>query len=328
MRNNCNSKYKHSGYGRIKLFALLFLSIFSYLLVPCATATASDSYPSSNNDFSYLHVPTQITKIGNTYYIADCYHDQIIYSDSSGVPLKQWKIMTNNVKQPHSLASDGTVYLVTDTENNRVISYEKGTDRFKELQVFEQIGNRPHYVTYESSDELFYVWSSLTGTMYLFRRTPETTDLTLAETRSVPQLDGLYVRSFTIIGDSILFPCVELSAILQVDRYTFELEQCYPVPDEIAGMVQIVPIEDYFYITISSDQNYDRSYATIIRTSDLNLLQDGIYEDCLHFFGSNGTPYYISRFDGSYFMIHEDCAPSIYRFQIENNTLKNIKGLH
>lgn len=326
MKKKCNDR--HIAINWVGKLCLLFLLIFVYFLSPHAAKTVSASYPSSNNGFSQLHVPTQITKIGNTYYIVDCYHDQIIYSDNLSAPLKQWKIMTNNVHQPHALASDGTIYLVVDTENNRVISYEKGTDRFKELQIFEQIGNRPHYVTYEPSEGLFYVWSSLTGEMYLFGRTPGTTDLALIETRSVPSLNGLYVRSFTITGDSILFPCVELGSILQVNRYTFEIEQYYPVPDAIAGMVQIVPIENYFYITVSSDQNYNRSYATIIRTPDLNLLQSGCYEDLKHLFGNNGTPYYISRFDGSYFMIHEDVSPGIYRFQVENNTIKNISGLH
>lgn len=326
MKKKYNNKLIAIPWAR-RLF-VLFLAAFICFLSPYAAETVSASYPSSNNAYGQLSVPTQVTKLGNTYYIVDCYHDQIIYSDNLNAPLKQWKVMTNHVHQPHALASDGTVYLVVDTENNRVISYEKGTDRFRELQIFEQIGNRPHYITYEPSDELFYVWSSLTGEMYLFGRTPGTTDLTLVETRSVPALNGMYVRSFTIMGDSILFPCVELGAILQVDRYSFELEQCYPVPDAIAGMVQIVPIEDYFYITVSSDRNYGRSTATIIRTTDLSGLRYGCYEDLKSLFGSKGTPYYISRFDGSYFMTHHDASPGIYRFQVENNIVKNISGLY
>ena len=312
----------------IKKLCFLLFTVFLFLFCPYKKEVCASSYPSSNNGYSYLQVPTQITKCRNTYFIVDCYHDQIIYSENLGAPLKQWKIMTNNVCQPHALASDGTVYLVVDTENHRVISYEKGSDRFRELQTFEHIGNRPHYVTYEPSDGLFYVWSSLTGEMFLFRRTPGTSELTLAEVRSVPILNGLYVRSFTIVGDSILFPCVELGCILQVNRYSFEIEQLYPVPDTIAGMVQITPIQNYFYITVSSDRSYDRSYATIVRTADLSQLQYGNYEDLKHLFGNNGTPYYISQFDGSYFMIHEDVSPGIYRFDVQDNTIRNIKGMH
>lgn len=312
----------------IKIPYILFFSALLFFSDPYMKKTEAASYPSSANGYGYLQVPTQVTKVGNTYFIVDCYHDQIIYSENLGASLKQWKIMTNNVHQPHALASDGTVYLVVDTENNRVITYEKGTDRFRELQIFENIGNRPHYVTYEPSDGLFYVWSSLTGEMFLFQRIPGTTELTLTETRSVPLLNGLYVRSFTISGDFILFPCVELGCILQVNRASFEIEQYYPVPDAIAGMVQIVPIQNYFYITISSDRSYNRAYATIIRTSDLSQLQYGGYEDLKHLFGNNGTPYYISQFDGSYFMIHEDVSPGIYRFQVQDNTIQNISGLH
>lgn len=312
----------------LKKSYFFFFTMLLFLFAPYQKEVSAASYPSSNNGYGFLQVPTQITKCGNTYFIADCYHDQIIYSENLGAPLKNWKIMTNNVHQPHALASDGTVYLVVDTEDHRVISYEKGSDRFRELQTFEKIGNRPHYITYEPSDGLFYVWSSLTGEMFLFRRTPGTSELVLSEIRSVPILNGLYVRSFTIAGDSILFPCVELGCILQVNRYSFETEQFYPVPDTIAGMVQITPIQNYFYITISSDRSYDRSYATIIRTNDLGQLQYGNYEDLKHLFGNNGTPYYISQFDGSYFMIHEDVSPGIYRFEVHNDSIRNIKGLH
>lgn len=312
----------------LKKLYVFFFAMLLFLFAPYQKEASAASYPSSNNGYGFLQVPTQITKYGNTYFIADCYHDQIIYSENLGAPLKSWKLMTNNVHQPHALASDGTVYLVVDTENHRVISYEKGSDRFKEVQTFEGIGNRPHYVTYEPSDGLFYVWSSLTGEMFLFRRTPGTSELVLEEIRSIPMLNGLYVRSFTIVGDSILFPCVELGCILQVNRYSFETEQFYPVPDTIAGMVQITPIQNYFYITVSSDRSYNRSYATIIRTSDLGSLQYGNYEDLKHLFGNNGTPYYISMFDGSYFMIHEDVSPGVYRFDVQNDSIQNIKGLH
>ena len=311
----------------VKRLLFFLLTTFVCFSSPQAAKTAFASYPSSNNGFDYLQVPTQITKFGNTYYIADCYHNQIIYSENLNTPLKHWKIMANNLHQPHALASDGTVYVVVDTENHQVISYTKGSDRFQEMQIFEHIGKRPHYITYEPSDGLFYVWSSLTGEMYLFHRTSGTTMLTLAEKRAIPLLNGLYVRSFTIVGDSILFPCVELGAILQVNRKTFEMEQYYPVPDAIAGMVQIVSIEDYFYITVSSDRIYNRSYASIIRAKDLSQLQYGEYENLKQFFG-NGTPYYISYFDGNYFMTHHDASPEIYRFQVENNNIKNISGLY
>ena len=70
-----------------------------------------------------LSVPTYITKVNDTYFIVDCYHNRIIYSDSLDVPLTEWYIMSGEATQPHTLASDGTVYLVDDTENNRVLVF-------------------------------------------------------------------------------------------------------------------------------------------------------------------------------------------------------------
>ena len=299
---------------------LLFLTIIVSMTF-CIPAYAAE------NEYPYLLMPTQIVKINNLYFIVDCNHNQIIYSDSLSTNLKNWKVMTRNTEKPHAIASDGEIYMVTDTDNNRILTFEKGYNTFKPLQTFEQVGIRPHYADYDYADGLFYVWSSMTGEMYLYKRIPETNLITLQEVKTVSELNNCYVRSFTISGDVILFPSVERSSILMVDKKTFEVLNEYPVPDSISGMVQISIIDGYFFVTISTDRYYNLQMSTVIRAKTLEDFGTGNYENLYSLFGNNGTPYYVSTFDGSFYMIHENAAPSVYRFRAENGIIYDIKGM-
>lgn len=298
----------------------LFLTIIVSMLF-CIPAYAAE------NEYPYLLMPTQIVKINNLYFIVDCNHNQIIYSDSLGTNLKNWKVMTRNTEKPHAIASDGEIYMVTDTDNNRILTFEKGYNTFKPLQTFEQVGIRPHYADYDYADELFYVWSSMTGEMYLYKRTPGTKLITLQEVKTISELNNCYVRSFTILGDVILFPSVERSSILMVDKKTFEVLNEYPVPDSVSGMVQISIIDGYFFVTISTDKHYNLQMSTIIRAKTLEDFSTGNYENLYSLFGNNGTPYYVSYFDGFFYMIHENAAPNVYRFRAENGIIYDIKGM-
>lgn len=282
----------------------------------------------ADNGYSYLLMPTQILKINNTYFIVDCNHDQIIYSENPGTELRYWNVMTRNTKKPHAITSDGEIYMVADTDNNRILTFEKTYDGFKPLQTFENTGIRPHYVYYDHADGLFYAWSSMTGEMFLYKRTPGTNEVSLQEIKSVPELNNCYVRSFTIMGDVILFPAVERSSILMVDKDTFETINEYPVADCIAGMVQISVVDDYFFLTVSTDRLYDQQASTVIRAKSLEDFSTGNYENLYSLFGNNGTPYYVSYFDGSYYMIHENAAPNVYRFHAKDGSIYDVKGMY
>ena len=74
-----------------------------------------------NNPYPTLSVPTYITKVDENYFIVDCYHNQVVYHDNLADPLYQWQVMTDDITMGHTLASDGEVYLIDDTENNRIL---------------------------------------------------------------------------------------------------------------------------------------------------------------------------------------------------------------
>lgn len=87
------------------------------------TPIAAQDVP--RNSFPDLSVPTYVTKVKDTYFIVDCYHDQIIYHDNLTDPLTDWQILTNEIDKGHTIASDGEVYLADDTEGNRILVFEK-----------------------------------------------------------------------------------------------------------------------------------------------------------------------------------------------------------
>ena len=66
-----------------------------------------------------LSVPTQITKIGDDYFLVDCYHNQILTSKTPDAPLTDWYVMTDQINRGHTIAGDGTVYLADDRKQPR-----------------------------------------------------------------------------------------------------------------------------------------------------------------------------------------------------------------
>lgn len=286
-----------------------------------------------DNPFPTLSVPTYVTKIKDNYFIVDCYNNQIIYHENLTDPLYEWQIMTNDVSMPHTIAGDGLVYLIDDTESNRILVMtedvnENGQPIFMPSQEFTEIGSRPHYIIYDERTDTFYAWSSESGEMFLFRHPRDDSHVYLTEVRSIPSLSGVYVRSFTIVEDTIYFVSGN-SSIIEASLADFKIKKEYPVPDELAGMIQITPIDDYFYITVSTDVTGNQDFATIIRVKNLKKLQKGDYEDIYSNFIGGGTPYYITRIDDTWYLTeHRLPGHSIWSFKIIDNTITDVTAIY
>lgn len=274
-----------------------------------------------------LNVPTQITKIGEDYFIVDCYHNQILTSRKLDSPLTEWLVLTDQIHYGHTIAGDGTVYLADDTENNRILVFEKKDGAFFLTQSFDDIGVRPHFVLYDEADRRFYALSSMTGELYVFSRPGRGSAVALEKILSVPELNQIYVRSFTIEGDDIYFVSGN-SNILRTSKKDLTVLERFPVPPEIAGMIQLAHIQDYFYITVSTDLYGCQDYATLIRTPDLSRLADGEWEDIYASFLGGGTPYYIGGFDGHFYLTeHRIPGHGIWQFDVRENELEHIVTL-
>ena len=296
---------------------------------------AADALTPVHNYDSQLSVPTYVTKVDDTWFIVDCYHNRVIYSDDMGAPLTDWYIMCSEATQPHTMASDGTVYMIEDTENNRVLIYEKTGDKFINTQAIYDIGSRPHFTAYDEISDTFYVWSSVTGELYCFRHTSDSARVYLTEIKKIEELAGLYVRSFTIKDGDIYFVSGVSSdgatgRILKCDLKTLSIEKSYPVPNELAGMVQITPIDDMYYITVSTDLYGNQDYATLIRTKSLEDLSAGKYEDIYsQYFIGGGTPYNISQVDDTYFLTeHRLKDHSIWSFKVSDKNVVDVTSIY
>ena len=168
----------------------------------------------------------------------------------------------------------------------------------------------------------------MSGEMYLFRHNPGDTRMYLTEIRRIDSLDQVYVRSFTIIGDEIYFVSGNAS-IIRADLDTFEILETYPVPDQMAGMIQLTRIQDYFYITVSTDITGNQDHATILRTRDLSALAEGGYEDIYENFIGGGTPYYITQLDNAYYLTeHRLPGHSLWRFCVEDNQITEVEAVY
>lgn len=280
------------------------------------------------NPYFDLSVPTYITKLQDTYFLVDCYHDEIICSDSLSRPLNEWDVMTDEISRGHTIASDGEVWLADDTENHRILVFEKEDGKFLHTQTFSDVGVRPHYIVYDGKTRCFYVLSSMTGELYVFAREKDSTRMALKSIRSIEKLNGIYVRSFTIIGNEIYFVSGN-STIIRARLKDLKILEEYPVPPEIAGMVQLIKIQDYYYITVSTDADFNQDYATFIRTKDLRSLADGEYEDIYSYFIGGGTPYYITSFDGHYYLTeHRLPGHSVWQFDVEDNEIVDVMPVY
>ena len=291
------------------------------------------------NTYDTLNVATYITKIDNTYFMADCYHDQIIFHDNITDPLNEWSVLTNEVHYAHTIASDGTMILIDDTENNRLMVFQNTNEGYAHTQTLENIGMRPHYVQYDKKNQMFMAWSSITGEMYLLKRGAQPDEkgacpLYVDKVLKIDELFGVYVRSFTAMEDGIYFVSGHnnqkiIKAVINNAGDGFDIIQEYAVADEIAGMVQLTKIEDYYYITISTDNQENQDFATIIRTDSLEKLSAGDYEDIYDKFGlSDGTPYYITKIEGRYYMAHHRTSENIIAFDINDNRIENVEVIY
>ena len=139
------------------------------------------------------------------------------------------------------------------------------------------------------------------------------------------------VRSFTIEGNDIFFVSGTpgTAAILQADLSTFEIRKTYPVPDEMAGMIQLTFAEGSCYITVSTDITGSQDYATIIRTKNLKNLACGKYEDIYENFIGGGTPYYITQIDNSYYLTeHRIPGHAVWKFDITKDGVENVEAVY
>lgn len=288
------------------------------------------AYDAENIYQDSFFVPTQVYQYGGEFFLADAYHHQVLHTNNVSNAPCGWKTVGMGLNRPHAIASDGTIYLVVDTDNNRIVTYTKTETGYQLVESIPNVGVRPHYTVYDSATGQFYVWSSMTGTMYLYKRAKNSLTLSLRSTKKIKALDGYYTRSFTIDGSTIYFPCVGRSAVYAVNKSNFKVKAIYPVAAELGEMVQMLHVQNYFYLVTSADSAKEKQ-PMFVRAKTLAGFGNGEYEDIRGSLGElDGIPYYITQGEDGHFytpVIEGSCKAYICSFDIENDTITNVNHM-
>lgn len=273
-----------------------------------------------DNQYENLCVPTLLTQINDDYFIVDCYHNQILVSDDVDKAVKDWNVLTDQINMGHTICSDGVVYICDDTENNRVLVFAKQNGEFYYLDEFDNIGKRPHFICYNEENDSFYVLSSLTGEFYIFKREKNSYRLYLDKCVQIPQLDNVYVRSFSFIDGLIYMPAGN-GFIYEVDPESFEILSFQALPNELGGPTQLIKIGDYYYMTVSTDRNVNPDFANLVRAKSPDDFIDGNYESVRDRFCEDGTPYVISAVGDKYYLAYhaDDGKNCMWDFEVDKH---------
>ena len=132
-----------------------------------------------------LYTPTFITKIKKNYFIVDCWHHRILYSAN----MNTWKVLDQEISGPHSIVSNGEIYVAEDTGKNAIRIYGETHDKCLCLkQIITSIGIRPHRSIYSSKTDTFYIISSQDQTIFSLGYNKE--EVFIKSYQLIPELQG------------------------------------------------------------------------------------------------------------------------------------------
>ena len=322
-----------------KAIQTAFCFIIIALLTGC-TATAQTAQPevfqgaslTDNVDYSWedtLYVPTMIQKIEDTYFLVDCWHHRVLYSESITDNIQNWKTLSDEgYKGGHTIASDGELYLLDNTDANEVLVYKKENGAFIKTQTMKGVLGRPHFVVYDESKDRFLVIGSIVGKIYIFKNRNGT--LEWSDTVTLPEIQSSYVRSISIINEQ-LYTVSGPGKLFVYDMTDtdFILNKAYDIPDCYFGMNQVVKIDEYYYLTVNTDNQGNVAAATILRVKDLDDISKGQEENLYETLGFATQPYFITHFDNRYFLteISAEGENGIVSFDIHNGTISDVQWL-
>jgi len=270
-----------------------------------------------------LYTPTLIQKIDNLYYLVDCWHHRIIYSDTVERSIASWNVLDENIGGPHSVVSNGDYMLTENTGYNSIKIFRRNRKvegYYFHKEVFD-IGIRPHKIEYCPQTEMFYIISSGSSDLYCFKIDKVSDRVILHFVKKLYFLNNSYTRTIRIIEDKMYF--VSGNNKIVVTSYTdekFKVISEYPVQNELADMNDIYKNGDWFFITATPKK--------IVCTQDLNNLKNGKYIDIYKNYGFKGTPYYFSDFDGYTYLPEITEYSSITRFKIRDGIFLDFERIH
>jgi len=289
-----------------------------WLLVPTLARIAAPLTLHFTGWKDRLYAPTFLTKIDSLYFIVDCWHNRVLYSPTVDAPIATWRLLDDGLAGPHSIASDSVLYVVEDTGRHglRVYTHLGGT--FQCVQTIAGLGRRTHRVAYDAASSAFYALSS--DSQQITKLIREADRLRVLYRKPLPFLGTAYTRSFTIADDSMFF--VSGSNTITKTRYlddSYQVLATYYMPLPLQGMNDLFKSGKYYYLTATP--------KTIIRTTSIQSIGEGHWQNIYGVLGFKGTPYYMAEFDGRIFVpqIFEDSG--ILSFVEHDGAIEDVRTL-
>ena len=94
-----------------------------------------------------------------------------------------------------------------------------------------------------------------------------------------------------------------------MNKKSFKVRAVYPVETALSEMVQVLHIQNYYYLVTSNDSTREKE-PKFVRATSLAGFGNGSYEDVKSMFGGmDGNPYYITQ--GETFLL--SCDRGIWR---------------
>ncbi|GGG01102.1 hypothetical protein GCM10010912_52400 [Paenibacillus albidus] len=278
----------------------------------------------SNEWKKQLYTPTHIEKVGDEYFIVDCWHQRVIYNNNLSDPIKGWKTLSDTLGNPHSISSDGNVFLVDDTNGNEIRVFVKNGDTFRQTQIIDRVGESPNRILYDAQSQMFFGISAMSQHVFVLSNNGE--EVVIDKVIRLGYLqENSYIRSIRII-DGKLFFVSGPGKIIVADYLSSPFNKIceYKVPFELRGMNDIIKIGSYFYISVY--QNGAGEVAPmLIRTKNLESLETSEFEELKEALDLKGVPYSFSFFDGRVFLTEIDTYSRIISFMIVNDNITDIK---
>jgi len=241
-----------------------------------------------------LFTPTTFDKIDGLHFIVVCWHHRVLFSERLEPEISSWRVLDDEVAGPHSIDSDGTLFVVDDTGRHSLKVYKRSGDDFERVQTLGPFGKRTHRVRYDAGTKAFYVVSS--NSQHITKLVRKGDLLEVAYTKELPFLEGAYTRSMSIIDGEMYFT----SGPGHITRVRFDDDSytplgTYRVPEEMVSANDVFRTSDGWWYVTSTPQR-------IVRARTLDDLDDGRFEDVYETLGLSGTPYYLAEFDGRVFV--------------------------
>lgn len=270
----------------------------------------------------HLYTPTFITKIGQHYFIVDCWHHRVIYSKELQRPISEWDVLDDALSGPHSIASDGEVYIVDDTDHGEVCIYKKHNECFIKTQTLYGLGFRPHKCIYDKCRKYFYILLSESCEIAVLKNYLGQVKV---EAILKVEINTYYARSIQIIDDRLFIVCRtgEICG-LSLDLSCVKIISRYRMPDRYAGLNDMMKVGDSYYFSIYTDLS-GKYVPRIVRTGALDDFRN--IEDMTERLGVKGVPYYFSWMDGRYYITEIDSCSGIASFLADGNDLTDRKEL-